>query len=59
MAEIEVWAKGQNVTERGPLATEGEEKKWRSDSESGYGCLYWNPKSPENTTKDAKKPAEN
>jgi len=26
MAEIEVWAKGQNVNERGPLATEGEEK---------------------------------
>jgi len=35
MAEIEIFVKGQNITERGPLATEGEEKMWRS--ESGYG----------------------
>ena len=53
IAELEVWAKGQNVIKRGPLATKGEENKW-SNSESGYGCLYWNPKSQENTTKDVK-----
>jgi len=27
MVEIEIFVKGQNITERGPLATEGEEKR--------------------------------